>query len=471
MNVSEAKQLGGPRLTLPAALWRLGVVVVVIGLGALLGTALTSPETTETALAAVAMLILVTVIVHDPLTGLLVWIVTQPISEVYFNLSLGASIPDISPTRLVVGLLTVLVLGRVAVGRMKLAPWSLVDVAALCLMLGMAASAPNGRGGWLSLQAIFDHYFVPVLIYFVAKNLVRTQEETRKVLAAIVFTSAIVGLYAIYEQTTGHILIPVESTGSTDYGNGIHILRGLLGHPHDFGRVIGLALPVNFYMVLEEKRPHYRLLAILALGISLAGLFLTYRRTAWIAAVASLFVIQFFYPRFRRLFVVIAIVVGGLYFLYQNDLGDSAAGSRANSGNIATLNGRTEGWDYATELWERKPITGHGYGQFTAIAKREGQRDVAIESQYLSILVSAGLLGFVPYILVLIGLPLSQVGAFRRTTDPVKKWLFVVFWGALASYLVNAYTATINQPISTHLLFLMAGAIYLLQAPRSAEPA
>jgi O-antigen ligase len=465
MSLLSAKWPRGEFLkTFALALTNVLLVPAVIAVGISMGIIMLTPAR-MTLVSGVVIAIYLLIAARRPLYGLLIWLVAQPLADVYVNLSLGKSFPDISPTRIAIAFLTALVLARAAVGRMKLASFTKVELVALVFLAGIALSAPRSTRGWLSLQSIFDLYFVPVMVYFLAKNLVRRKEQLKAVALALVILGAYVGLYAAYEQFTGNILFVVGEVGNVEYGNGVRILRGLLGHPHEFGRILGIAIPFNFYFVLEEKRPVKRFLFVLALGIMFVGLFATYRRTAWIAALVSLFVIQWFYPRFRNLFLVLLVGAFGLMYLYRDQLEDSAVSARVQQGNTATLNGRTEGWNYAIELWKRSPVTGHGYGQFSVIAKREGQADTAIESQYLSILVSAGLFGFAPYVLLLALIPLSFVGTFRHNHDPTRRWLIVVLWGAHLSFLVNAYTGTINHLITTSALFLLAGALAQLHWP------
>jgi O-antigen ligase len=153
----------------------------------------------------------------------------------------------------------------------------------------------------------------------------------------------------------------------------------------------------------------------------------------------------------------------------QDRLDDSAVATRVQSGDIGTLHGRTEGWTYAVRVWRRSPIFGHGYDQYRSIATRERASDTAIENQYLHILVSAGLLGFLPYVLLLTMMPLSFVRPFRSRDGPIDPSLIVVYWGAHLTYLVNAITTTDGRIVTSALLFLLAGALSGVQARASRE--
>ncbi len=445
--------------------WPLVFALLAIGLGLALGLAMVSPQ--ATAVASVTFVVFFLFIsARDPLSGLLIWIVTQPLLDAYANISLGASIPDLSPTRICIAFLTSLMLLRSAIGLFKLASFTWTDGVALLFIYGLSLSALAVTEGWRSLQVSFDQQIAAVLVYFLAKNLVRSRNDIGKVLAALVILGAFVGAYAIYEQTTGHVLLPVATHGRVVYGDsGLRILRGLLGHPHHFGRILGVALPVTFYLFFKERRLAMRVLYMLILAVMMIGMYLTFRRTAWIAALTSFFLIQLFYPQFRRWFLVLVTVTSVALYFNWDAFEDSAVSTRVQSGDTATLNGRTEGWDYAIELWGRQPITGHGYGQFTRIARAEGRRDTAVESQYFNILVSTGLVGFVPYIALLVLLPLSFIPLFRQTHDLSARWMAVVYWGAHVNFIVNAYTGDVNHVLPTAVLLVLAGALTRLTFP------
>jgi hypothetical protein len=436
------------------------LVVLTIGLGGAMGFAMLNPVGT-TVLSVLVTLIYLSVTLISPLNGLLLWLVTQPLADTYVPLRLGESIPDLTATRFCLVFITVLVLARTSTGRVKLAPLTRVDLVALLYLVGLTFSVPDSVAGWLSLKGVFDFDLVPILVYLLARNLVHSRAELQKVIGAALALGTFVGAYAVYEQFTGHILFPLpDGPSGVAYGDtGVRILRGLLGHPHPFGRILGILIPISFYLMLEEERPTRRVMYAITLGTMLLGLFCTFRRTAWIAAVASLFLVQWFYPRFRRVFIALLVVASAALYFSRDQLSDTAAARRFQHGDLSTLHGRTAGWTFAMELFRREPITGHGYGRYSDIAERERVMDTAVESHYLNILVSAGLLGFVPYVALLLAMPLSFVSAYRNRDSPISRWMIVMYWAAHLSYIINAATATVSSIPATSLLFLLAGAL------------
>jgi O-antigen ligase len=436
--------------------------LVAVGTGIALGRSMLTPAG-EIVFSVIGILVFFAVAASNPLHGMLLWIVTQPLAYRVINISLGAGIPDLSPTRFCVAFVTILVLARASVGRVKLVRFTKIDVVAALFVFGIVLSAPNAADGWRSLQTIFDRHIVAIVVYFLAKNLVKSKVQLRKVVLACWILTTYVGLYAIYEQTTGTPLFAIEEGVRVNYIGGLRILRGLLTSPTAFGRVLGIGLPFTFYLFLEEKRLPRRILYFLSLGVIFVGIYFTYNRTSWIAAIASLFLIQWFYPRLRNVFLVLLVITFAALYINRDQLRDSDVAARTQAGEMTTLHGRTVGWSFAVELWKKQPLFGYGYGRFREIAQ-QARTDSALESQYLHILVSSGLVGFLPYVLLFLLIPLSFVKTYRSRDGPVDRWLIVAYWGAQLSYLVNASTTTDGRIVTSSLLFLLAGALSGRQA-------
>jgi O-antigen ligase len=123
-----------------------------------------------------------------------------------------------------------------------------------------------------------------------------------------------------------------------------------------------------------------------------------------------------------------------------------------------TANGRIERWEEAWVLWREAPIFGHGFRQYDVLASQQ-----AVESQYFHVLVSAGLVGLVPYILMLSVIVKDSIAIFRRSpSDPrvfVDRELTVAFWAGYSTYLVKASTGVMLVPITNILVFAFIGAL------------
>jgi O-antigen ligase len=450
------------------ALW---LVLGMTALGVLLGLALTSPLSNLT-VSIVGILVHLVTILASPLNGLLLWMVSNPFGDLYINISLGASLPDLSPTRFCVAFLCILLLAQAAIRKRKLAPFTSTDMVGILLMIGLGLSVINEYSTWQeTIQGIFDEYYVPLLVYFFAKNLVTQRQDVNKVLGAVLFFGVYAALYAIYENRTGNILFFRGTAYFTMYGDsGLHVLRGLLSRSDHFGALFSMVIPVGFYLYLKARTPTEKGLYVIVLGILFIGIYLTYKRTAWIAIGVIGLVIQWFYPQFRRLFLVLLLVCGAMLAATWNTVSQSAVVTdRINSKN-STMDGRTDGWNAAIELWAQQPLFGYGFNNYETVAEKKGVDDAALENEHLGILFSAGLLGFVPYVAWFVLILRDSIRLFRRSQQNggekpyVDKDLAVIFWGVLLGYLINYSTATAGIFSVTMVFYMLTGSIVGSQA-------
>lgn len=435
-----------------------GVSVLLVGL--LLGRAVASSQW-ELVVTAVFMGVCVLIGIRYPRRGLLLALVLHPFANFMFlNFRLADGLPDVSLTRVMIGLLIGVLFARSMTGHHKLAPLTGIEWAMLATLAGLGVAVWRAEATTSALQWVFDYFIAPFLIYYVARDTTINTSALNRVLWAIATVGAISAAYGVYTQITGHILfIEGELTGPLWYSENLRIMRGLFDAPHVFGAVFSLAIPVQFYLMIKAPTHNSRVLAALMLAITTLGLFFTYKRTAWIATLASLMVIQFYFPRFRRVLLAIVAVVGLVSWMYADQITDSAVATERVGEGADTFNGRIELWQTAWDYIQREPWL--GYGLF---ASKNYTNLRAIESHYLWILLDAGLLGFIPYVLMfvlLIRLVLKLIhrAASCQTVTLADRDLFGILLGMLIAYLVSLSTVVMNNEYPHMLLFLALGAI------------
>ena len=445
------------------ALW-LGLGATL--LGGLLGLALAFPLTNLT-VSIVGNVIYLATIIANPLNGLLLWIVSSPLGHLYLNISLGQNIPDLSPARLCVALLCVLLLAQTAIRKRKLAPFTSTDMMGVLLMVGLGLSIINDYSRWQkTIQVIFDNYYLPVLVYFVAKNLITQRQDVDKVLRAVMFFGIYAALYAIYEHQTGNILFRADHVTFTQYSDsGLHVLRGLLDRSDHFGALFSMVIPLNFYLYLKAPTATKKTWYAITLAILFIGIFFTYKRTAWIAIIVSFFIIQLFYKQFRRLFFVLLLVFLVVLGATWNDVSQSEVVTNRINSKLSTVEGRTEGWNAAISLWARQPFFGYGFGNYGTVAQELGVQDTALESAHLDVLFGTGLFGFVPYVAWFICILWDSIRLFRKTRQngavkpDIDQDLLIIFWGVFLGYLINYTTTVANVSPVTLVFYLLIGSL------------
>ena len=477
------------RLDFPVSLRWLAIGALVVGLGVLLGQSIHSAEQGELIVSVVTVLTLLLLIFRQPLDGLLLWIFFWPFLETWIKVPMGAGIPDLSFSRFIMAFLGITMLARGAIGKQRIARIGLTEVGIVASVIGITVAAP------LSVspdpvgvvQMAIALYLTPLVAYFFAKNLVTSRQDLDRLLMAIALLGFVSGAYAAYEHATGNILLLAKGTSIDNLllqrAEGIRIIVGIWGDTGLMGRALATTIPVTFYLFLETKGNAARkmLLAVM-LVVQFYGILVAMSRTPWYALLAALFVMQLFYPKFRSMFLVILLAAALLLAFTWDQVTDSAVAARVND-KVSTLEGRETLWQTGFAMWKAKPIRGWGFGWY---ARESGRFRTdgypfnleVVENDYLYILVGSGLIGFLPYLFVLLmpainGLRLFWKARSEAWTGFVKKETIAVYWAVLACHLIVSYTAVMNSAGLKLMLFALAGAVvgsheHLLH--RSSEP-
>jgi len=262
--------------------------------------------------------------------------------------------------------------------------------------------------------------------------------------------------------------------------SGIRLIVGIWGSAGSMGRVLAMCLPVTLYLFLENNaRPMRKLLLAGMLAIQAYSIVICMTRAPWISLLIALFVIQFFDKRFRRLFIIIAVVGAIILGLTWDRVTQSTVAARIND-DTSTYEGRQERWKTGLNMWLVRPIRGWGFGRFEREAWRfrAGESNVRLsapENDYLVVVIGSGLLGLLPYLGMLLiplwyGLRLiakakAHPDRFRGAprhkpgTGFVKVETVAVACAVIICYLVYSFSAA-NVIAGTKLiLFALCGAV------------
>lgn len=447
--------------------------VAVTGLGVLLAWLFRSAGTAQLATSILVDLAMMVVIVNKPLNGLLIWFVVAPFTELWINIPMGAGIPDMDFNRVVVAFLAIFMLARAAIGKFRFARISLTDACIVATTIGIMISAPLADDPKGILQIAISTHFTTLVAYFYAKNLVRSRDDLHKLFLALVTFSLVAALYAIYEHTTGNILFLPEGESIADlntvYSGSLRLIRGLLGRSGNFGRVLASTIPITFYLFFESKDVKRKVLLVGMLIVQAYGMFLTYNRTSWYALLIGLSILPVFYPQFRKVYVVIALIAGVTLWATWDQLNESEIVQERVNEKTEDYNGRTPRWQAGWNMWKAKPIQGWGFGRFEEESGRfrtdGGNRNLrAIENDYLHILVGSGLIGFIPYLLFLLVPLVNSVRLFIKARAPdqpgfAKPETIAIYWATILSFAIGSYTQVQTQLIVKMIPFAVAGAV------------
>ena len=453
---------------------RIGLIAIIaIGLGVFLGYLLSgSRETVELVISILVILILMLLVMKKPLNGLLVLILFVPLIESWIEIPMGAGIPDLSFSRFAIPFMAVFMLAQGAINKFRFMPISLVEVMIVLATVAMMSAAPLSINPIGSVQEVFTRTFSPMVMYFFARNLVKDKHDLNQLLMTMVILGFLSGAYAIYESSTGHVLFLSKGRESehirVEYNQGLRLLVGFLEGSPNFGRVLATTIPITFYFIFEGKGAPRKILLAVALVVQFYGLFLTFNRTSWYGLMLSLTIIQFFYPQFRKVYIVLVLLGSLTLWATWDRIEGSAVEQRANH-KTDSFNGRTPRWEAGMNMWRAKPIRGWGFGHYELVSGRyrnDGFREnfEAIENGFLDIMVSTGLIGFIPFLIFLILPLISSFGLFFRARAPdwtgfVKPETITIYWCAMIIFVLCTYTNVANKMIVNMIPFAIAGAI------------
>ncbi len=450
-------------LLIACAAAAVGVTVAVLSFG--------SVEAAQGVLSFFALALLFYLIIRRPLNGLLLWIFFMPIVETYVKVDLGRGIPDLSFSRFAILLMLLVMLLLAIQGRFIFRPLGLTDLLIVLVPLSIMLSAPLSNDPVSVLQKSISDYFTPLAVYFFCKQLIRSERDLNFVLWTMVAFGFMAGSAALFEFFTGQaILIPAQREltrfyrGDTD----LRLIVSILGSTGAMGRVLSGLLPVALYLALEARESTTRILLFVILTVMLGGLAVTLSRTPILAGLMAVFILQFAYPRFRQLFLVAGVVAALVLGTNWSRIQDSEVAEDRLS-DVEDFNGRTPRWEAGLNMWRAEPLRGwgvDGYAEQSGNFRVDGSREDfdAVESEYVYLLVSSGLIGFLPFMSFLLLPALISLRLFRRARAPdwpgfITPRAVVLHWSVLLTLLLAMATANTSSSIVKLMPFVVAGAI------------
>lgn len=438
------------------------VTLLFVALGVMLAYLFTSPDW-QTAITAVGIAMYVVAVLVNPLAGFLLWIATSPFARfLYLNISLGRGIPDLSLDRIAAAVILVLILAQLAIRKRSLARFTMIDLFMFLFVLGSTISLPLAIAGPIAtIQAYFDAQLVPLIIYFLAKNLSVDRKTSKAVTGTLLFMAAYLSFLVIHEQLTGTILFyPAGRT--VQYTTHIRRVVGLLGNPAFFAILLGMLLPFGFRALTNARAKMARLFYALLAGAIVLAIYLCYNRAGWLAALLALLFMAVFYPRFRRLFLPVLLIAGIVLAIFWGSISSSYVITERLTAQ-APIDYRFSAIDIAYRMVSSNLIFGRGYGNFGYLYAKyasdwtQSRVLPAPHNTYMNILVSSGLAGFIPYVATFIAIFVQGLLLWRRgrANQAIDRPLLLCMNGAVIVYASTIFFSDIVAiPYVTSVFFL-----------------
>ncbi|MBC7223289.1 MAG: O-antigen ligase family protein [Anaerolineae bacterium] len=398
-----------------------------------------------------------------PLSALLGWQVIAPYAPFFgLNIQLGAGVPDLSLDRIAIGALVALLLGQAVLGRRRLAPFTRTDALILvfCLTYGVSGII-SYLGPVQAYQALFDAVYTPILVYFVAKNLVRSRRDLDMLIGALGIIGTYLAVLTIREQITGEALFQPMGR-STHYTEHIRRVASLLGNPAFTDIILSMSLPLFLVRALRSTSLWKKVVGVFLAGGWVLAVYMTFVRAGWVGLFLALLALAVFWPRFRKPFLLSLAVGIALVVLNWAAITQSYVYTERLT-FTKSIDYRTEGMNLAWRVFMRYPLVGVGFANFGTIAAKEfgwqPERWVppSPHNSYLYIAVSGGLLALIPYLLMFFSILWDGWTLYwRGRWDPsIDRPLLAAFLAAMVGYLAPIATLEIEASKFTNMLFYL----------------
>ncbi|NOZ73319.1 MAG: hypothetical protein GXP38_15680 [Chloroflexi bacterium] len=429
-----------------------------------------------------AVIVITTTIVisfASPLAGFLLWLTLAPFAPfLSFDIHMPAGVPDLGFTRMVGGFLTIYLLAQLARGRQRWLQLTPVEFGLPLFSFALILSAIHASNGWLwGLQSIFDSYLMPLLGYFIARQIITTPSRLRHFATTLLAMGIIIALLVILEQEAGITLFRFQNT-SAYYTGDIRKVAGLLGNPAYIAITLAIIVPLALLRLLSDRTLPLRLWAGAQFVLMELGILLTFNRSGWIGGLLAVLAPVFLSRKLAKyaipLFLAAVLVGVGLLNIMQ----DSAVSQRLTS--ESPIDYRLTALQYGLAIHKDAPLLGIGWGSFGREAVRRGFHEggnihvlPSTHNTYLNLLVSGGylLLGSFLFLAVLLFFTLARLHrALRQKTGATPLYILVA-WGSFLAYFVPSAAFDNNFAIYANMVFwtlmgaVISVALYDLKKP------
>jgi putative inorganic carbon (hco3(-)) transporter len=315
-------------------------------------------------------------------------------------------------------------------------------------------------------EAVFLRLVSYLCFYFSMIAWLRTERQIRIVIGLLMLSTIIVSLFGFVQAAIGGYtdlyfwLYPDQAENSA-----LILWSGritsFLNHFNTLAAYLNLVLPLAVASAVIRIGRSLRLLAICCLVTATIAVILTQSRGGLVAFGGTALVVLFLLGRNSKniktvLVTVLLTVVVALPF------------ASAYSNRFATLEDDQSGvmrlvfWDAAWGMFRSSPLIGVGYGNFVklfdgdSLGLEPGRFDV--HNLYLETLAETGVLGFVLFVLLLIGALRAAWKQVQQPLSDIDIVIGVAASGAVVSILIHGFVDTLlDLPQCGALLWMILG--------------
>jgi len=281
-------------------------------------------------------------------------------------------------------------------------------------------------------------------IYFVIKNVIRTETLALSCARSLGFSSMIVSFIGIIQYFFGSVSQIWQDTAMFSDIRGRTV--STFENPNVLGEYLVLVLPVLFAMMISVKKFNLRVLFFVSYVLGFSCLVFTWSRGAWLGFIFSVIIFVFLKsPAFLTITALLSpAIVLTLSFLMNTDV----AKRILSIGNISdsSTSYRIDIWHGALRLIEDKGLYGIGIGTeafssvFPQYALAGTESAPHTHSLYLQLISETGVFSLISFVLICLAY-FSLVLAYMRTSPSKNsRTLSVGFLCGICAFLTQSFT-------------------------------
>lgn len=314
-------------------------------------------------------------------------------------------------------------------------------VLAISSVVGIVNFGQSGLISIRELTRIFTIFFCFILFY----NITRSIKDEK--IIRYFFLSLIVPLIiGFYQKISGEGL---EIFGITR-------IRGSLVHANSYALYLTLFILLSYWMYFQTRKIFWHVIIF----IQLISLVFTVSLSGLILFLLSIIIISFKFPTKHKLvfytslilLILIAINTGEFKTRWERIMMIDLSETIKYRYTVDSFTWRIVNWMNLLEIWKEKSFLGFGLDTIQIINPWKTLEGIgyAAHNDYLKILVETGFLGFLTYLLFIVGVGYQLYNEYKVCVNKYNKYLlyillsFFLSW-QFVSFFDNYITVTVFQ--------------------------
>jgi O-antigen ligase len=364
----------------------------------------------------------------SPLAALFTYLLTAPLLKALIYIKLVEGLPMLSADTVCVGLLFLAYVFQPKKSA-ECQPTRLLHLFMCLFVLGQLLAALRTETPKASAQMVIDQYLLPILIYLYARRWVTNLKQLHVFFIILLAIGAYFIAFAIPEHFTGRNILSFTGYSSyIEYDLGVARAQGPAADPKEFGLVVALVAGIALTSFAHDKNKRNRALMLILTVLCLVGVAYTLRRSAYIGAVLVLLTMLGGSAKARRVAVCV-LALGALGFMVNWASFKNSDVYSKRLGTVQPVYQRAVMHATAYNIFLHNPWLGMGFAKYG-----EGNRRYLVpyknimpwygagfetpHSSYWRILVDSGLVGFTPFMLMIVMFFVTSIRMLKRARAP-----------------------------------------------------